>query len=94
MHGSAMPMGMYGMGMGHSMFQPIGTNFSPITDMGKGKGKLQDADFEAAFAQFASMNPQSETGRITEVDATTEDLEAALEQTKLDDGEEITDFKT
>ena len=68
-----MSMGMNGMGM----FQPahFGT-----TDQGKEKGKLKQADFEAAFAAF---DQQPECPRIVEVDDGVTGVEEAMKNATL-----------
>jgi peroxin-5 len=80
-------MGMYGMNMGSPMFQQ---GQIPMN----GKGKSREADFEAAFALIAdSHTTQSETARIVEVQDGETGLEEALNQTKLTEGKDSTDFK-
>ena len=68
-----MSMGMNGMGM----FQPahFGT-----TDQGKEKGKLKQADLEAAFAAF---DQQPESPRIVEVDDGVTGVEEAMKNATL-----------
>jgi peroxin-5 len=82
-------MGMYGRNMNPSMYGSYG--ISP--DQSKGKGKLKEADFEAAFAQAeTSFAPvQRETGKIVEVDDSIADVGEASQNltvggdTKVDD---------
>lgn len=66
-------------------------------DQGKGKGKLKEADFEAAFAQVsASFGPQSATtSRIEEVKDDVSNVEELMKNTTLDEAktENQTDFK-
>lgn len=85
---------MYGMGAGQGIL-----HMAPgFLAEGKGKGKMKDADFEAAFAQVAeSFGPtERETARIVEVDDTTSQLEEAMQKAALDDkvgaDEASTDF--
>ncbi|KII92734.1 hypothetical protein PLICRDRAFT_103768 [Plicaturopsis crispa FD-325 SS-3] len=92
MYGSS--MAMYGMGAGQGIL-----HMAPgFLAEGKGKGKMKDADFEAAFAQVAeSFGPtERETARIVEVDDTTSQLEEAMQKAALDDkvgaDEASTDF--
>ena len=68
-----MSMGMNGMGM----FQPA--HFGTI-DQGKGKGKLKQADLEAAFAAF---DQQPESLRIVEVDDGVTGVEEAMKNATL-----------
>ncbi|VDB96489.1 unnamed protein product [Peniophora sp. CBMAI 1063] len=66
-------MGMGGMGMAPQYMQQ--PQFAPVQD--KGKGKLKESDFDAAFAQVtASLQPQQQS-RIEEV--TNELAETSLE---------------
>ncbi|KAG1799722.1 uncharacterized protein HD556DRAFT_1454839 [Suillus plorans] len=88
-------MGLYG-NMGQPFFQ--GFNATPLSaDASKGKGKAREADYEAAFAQYAaSLQNQSEsTSRIVELDDNAAALEQAMENVKLGDTELKTngDFK-
>ncbi|KAG1862864.1 hypothetical protein C8R48DRAFT_708697 [Suillus tomentosus] len=88
-------MGLYG-NMGQPFFQ--GFNATPLSaDASKGKGKAREADYEAAFAQYAaSLQNQSEsTSRIVELDDNAATLEQAMENVKLGDAELKTngDFK-
>ncbi|KAG2119923.1 uncharacterized protein F5147DRAFT_665963 [Suillus discolor] len=89
------PMGLYG-NMGQPFFQ--GFNATPLSaDANKGKGKAREADYEAAFAQYAaSLQNQSESAsRIVELDDNTATLEQAMKNVKLGDTELKTngDFK-
>ncbi|KAG1808340.1 hypothetical protein EV424DRAFT_1574351 [Suillus variegatus] len=88
-------MGLYG-NMGQPFFQ--GFNATPLSaDASKGKGKAREADYEAAFAQYAaSLQNQSESAsRIVELDDNAATLEQAMENVKLGDTELKTngDFK-
>ena len=78
-----MGMGMYGMGMHHQAF-------APMQDTGKGKGRMLDADFEAAFAEFAHSTEKQGSARIEEVKEgdEVEGLTGAMEGTKLDENKE------
>lgn len=61
-------------------------NFSmmqPMQNLGKGKGKMRDEDFEAAFAQYAQ--PETQSAKIEEVKDDLAELENGLSDTKLDD---------
>ena len=89
MYGSAMSTGMYGMGANSNMgmFQPV--NFG-TTDQGKGKGKLKQADFEAAFAAF---DHQQESSRIVEVGDSVSVEEAIKNATLSDQKEGRTQFQ-
>lgn len=89
------PMGLYG-NMGQPFFQ--GFNATPlIADASKGKGKAREADYEAAFAQYAAplQNQQESTSRIVELDDNAAALEQAMQNVKLGDPELKTnaDFK-
>lgn len=80
-------MGMYGMGSMGGMGS-MSSFYSPMQDQGKGKGKSRDADFEAAFAQFAASMPQTEEKSRFEVvgeDVTEADLANGLNSVSLDD---------
>ena len=96
MYGS-MPMGMYGMNLNSNMYQ---ANYGIMPDQGKGKGKLVDAEFEAAFVQAtASFSAATaETSRIAEVGDSATDVEQALENltlggdTKVDDNGRFEEF--
>ncbi|THH09396.1 hypothetical protein EW145_g2051 [Phellinidium pouzarii] len=70
----SMGIGMYG-----SAFpQP----YAPMQDNGKGKGKLRDDAFEAAFAQYAlEAQPRASSARIEEVQSA--EIESALENTTI-----------
>ena len=59
---------------------------SPSVVQGKGKGKLQEADFEAAFAQVTAAfeKPQGEVAHIEEVNDM-DKVEAAMSQVNLAD---------
>lgn len=94
--------GMYGTSMGlyGNMGQPVFQGFNAIplsADASKGKGKAREADYEAAFAQYAaSLQNQSEsTSRIVELDDNAVTLEQAMENVNLGDTELKTngDFK-
>ncbi|KAF5393344.1 hypothetical protein D9757_000793 [Collybiopsis confluens] len=90
MHASYMPHpGMFMAG------PPLMQNFSAsIADLGKGKGKAREADFEAAFAQVAASFPQeSGTSRIIEVEHGVTDIDEALKSTRLQDSTAGTDFR-
>ncbi|KAG2037423.1 hypothetical protein BDR03DRAFT_919923 [Suillus americanus] len=79
------PMGLYG-SMGQPFFQ--GFNATPLSaDANKGKGKAREADYEAAFAQYAAplQNQQESTSRIVELDDNAATLEQAMENVKLGD---------
>jgi hypothetical protein len=82
---SSMPMGMYGMNMGPSMFQSVNANHHVSSDQATSKGKSRESDFEAAFAQVAASLPpvQSESLRIVEVDDSVTDIEEALKNANL-----------
>ncbi|KAG2150967.1 hypothetical protein DEU56DRAFT_779407 [Suillus clintonianus] len=85
MYGS--PMGLYG-NMGQPFFQ--GFNVTPLSaDASKGKGKAREADYEAAFAQYAAslQNQQESTSRIVELDDNAATLEQAMANVKLGDSE-------
>jgi peroxin-5 len=88
-------MGLYG-NVGQPFFQ--GFNATPLSaDASKGKGKAREADYEAAFAQYAAslQNQQESTSRIVELDDNAATLEQAMENIKLADSELKTnaDFK-
>lgn len=96
----SMPMGMYDNA-------GLGQQFNPIQDIpvGKGKGRLREEDFEAAFAEVAASmttNSVAETARIVEVPVSATDmLEAAMHNVSVDDTEKLdssvrygTDFQT
>lgn len=88
-------MGLYG-NMGQPFFQ--GFNATPLSaDASKGKGKAREADYEAAFAQYAaSLQDQKEsTSRIVELDDNAATLEQAMENVKIGDSDLKTnaDFK-
>ncbi|KAG2153738.1 uncharacterized protein EDB93DRAFT_1134514 [Suillus bovinus] len=88
------PMGFYGNGG-----QPFFQGFNPTSlsaDASKGKGKAREADYEAAFLQYAaSLQNQESTSRIVELDDNTASLEQAMENVKLEDSKPKTngDFK-
>jgi peroxin-5 len=71
-------------GMGAAAMPNYTMGNIPLAAQGKGKGKLRDSDFEAAFAQFDA--PAQETSRIEEV---TEQLETST----LEDSSDTTTFK-
>jgi peroxin-5 len=80
-------MSLYG-NVGQPFFQ--GFNAAPLSvDASKGKGKAREADYEAAFAQYAAtlQNQQESTSRIVELDDNTATLEQAMENVKLGDSE-------
>ena len=82
--GTPMPMGMYGMNMNSNMYQG---NYSILPEQGKRKGKLKEADFEAAFAQAAasfSPVPADESPAIMEVDDNVTDVEQTSKSTTLE----------
>lgn len=91
-----MSPGMYG-NIGPGVSSMYGNSLSPfrsleqpvVEQQGKGKGKMREEDFEAAFAQFtASMdNASLQSARVEELD----DLGEKLAESSLDDG--VTDFK-
>lgn len=89
-------MGLYnqsmsygGMGM-NSMFHPS-AGYMPTVDQGKGKSR--EVDFEAAFAQAATMfTTETSSARIVEVDNSVADLEEAVAKTTLQT-EPTTEFK-
>ena len=66
-------MGMGGMGMAQQYMQQ--PQFASAQD--KGKGKLKESDFDAAFAQVAASLQSQQQSRIEEV--TSELAEASLE---------------
>lgn len=67
---------------------------APIADLGKGKGKIREADFEAAFAQAATYLPQeSASSQIVEVDDEVTEIDKALKSTTLEDPATNSDFK-
>jgi peroxin-5 len=74
-----MGMGMYGAGMHHQAF-------TPTQDTGKGKGKMLDADFEAAFAEFARSAEKQGSARIEEISESdeVEGLSSAMEGATLE----------
>lgn len=93
------PMGMYDIGIGPQF------NSMPEVAVGKGKGRLREEDFEAAFAEVtASMANSSvtETARIAEISGDAANmLEAAMHNVSADDIETLdssvkygTDFQT
>lgn len=98
---SYMPQaGMYGNYMPRTnMFMggpPLMQSYTPpIADLGKGKGKSREADFEAAFAQAAAFLPQeSATSQIVEVDDGVSEIDEAFKSTSLQDSAATSsDFK-
>ena len=68
------------MGMSHNF-----NSMQPMQSIGKGKGKMRDEDFEAAFAQYAL--PETQSAKIEEVKDDVTGLEKELSETKLDDKE-------
>ncbi|KAF9452729.1 TPR-like protein [Macrolepiota fuliginosa MF-IS2] len=88
MYGSSMPM--YGMSGG--MFHGMNATHT-MADQGKGKGKSREADFEAAFAQIAA-SLQEQSSRIEEVKDGVDDINEAMEKTKLhENSTSETDFQ-
>ena len=85
LYGSSMPLGMYGTNSNSSMYQ---SHYGILSDQDKGKGKLKEADFEAAFAQAAaSLAPTpAETSRIVEIDDGVADMAKTLQNTTLGGG--------
>lgn len=77
-----MSMGMYGMGMSQNF-----NTMQPMQNIGKGKGKMRDEDFEAAFAQYAQ--PETQSAKIEELKDDVTQLENKLSETKLDDKEPL-----
>ncbi|KIY74324.1 TPR-like protein [Cylindrobasidium torrendii FP15055 ss-10] len=77
---SQQPMYGSGMGMGMNMYQSASNGYMPAVEQDKGKGKIREADFEAAFAQAATMAEQS-SARIEEV---TESMASATISSKPD----------
>lgn len=72
----------YGMGM-NTMYRPAASGYMPSVAEDKGKGKSREADFEAAFAQYATQS----SSRIVEVDdngSTVDDLTDSLTATTLE----------
>ncbi|KAK1235744.1 Peroxisomal membrane signal receptor PTS1 [Marasmius sp. AFHP31] len=69
---------------GPPMMQSYNSEFS----MDKGKGKIREADFAAAFDQYAaSLTPiEKEKPRIVDLTDDVGGIEEALKDTKLDDG--------
>lgn len=95
MHGSAIPVGMYG---GNNLPHfGLNTNFNVAE--GKGKGKGREADFEAAFAQVAASftHAQTEASGFVEVEDEITDIEKALKNASLNasesDAEQGADFQ-
>lgn len=84
LYGNAMPMSMYGMSMNSNMGMFQQGNIGD-TEQGKGKGKLKQADFEAAFAAF---DQQPETSGIVEVDDSVTNIEEAMKNATLGDQKE------
>jgi peroxin-5 len=83
-------MGMYGTNTNSSMYQG---NYGILSNQDKGKGKLKEADFEAAFAQAAaSLAPaQAETSRIVEVDDGVVKKSKTLQNTTLGGNVDVDD---
>jgi peroxin-5 len=79
LYGNPMSMGMYSRSMEQN---PFSANLS--LDQGKGKGK--QADFEAAFAEYASpvAETHAETSRIEEVDDDIQNIAESLKNTSLE----------
>ncbi|KAJ4483185.1 hypothetical protein J3R30DRAFT_1742688 [Lentinula aciculospora] len=98
---SYMPVGMYGDYMPRNNLFAMGgpplmqTHTPLIADLGKGKGKSREADFEAAFAQIAASFPSQETtaSRIVEVDDGVTDIGDGLKSTTLQDHTTEPDFR-
>jgi peroxin-5 len=92
MYGTSMPIGMYGMNMHSNMYQG-NYGFSSEQRQEKGKGKLKEADFEAAFAQAAaSFTPaHAETPRIVEIDDNVTNVEDAPADTQAGEHSEFTE---
>ncbi|KAJ3803231.1 hypothetical protein GGU11DRAFT_834398 [Lentinula aff. detonsa] len=83
---SYMPqVGMYGNYMTSNNLFAMGPSMQsyvpPITDLGKGKGKSREADFEAAFAQAAASLPLQENVKSGIVEVT--DIEETLKSISL-----------
>ncbi|KAG7098807.1 hypothetical protein E1B28_000712 [Marasmius oreades] len=70
--------------------QPMMENYNSHFLLDKGKGKGREADFEAAFDQYAaSLNPiqkVSENSRIVELSDEVNEIQEALKATNLEDG--------
>lgn len=77
---------MYANGMPQTYFRGME---QPVIEQGKGKGKMKEEDFEAAFAQAAAslQSAPLQSAHVEEVG----ELGEALAETSLDDG--VTDFK-
>jgi peroxin-5 len=76
-----MPLGFYGLHMGQRMLS------SPfVSEQGKGKDKVREADFEAAFEQAASLlaPAQTDTSETADTGNTVEELANSLADTKLE----------
>ena len=61
-------------------FQHMPQTWTPPIVSGKGKGRMTDADFEAAFAEAAALTAKS-SARIEEVDQ----LAETLQESSLDE---------
>lgn len=89
-----MPLGMYGMNLTPNMYQ---MNSSVVPEQAKGKGKLGEADFEAAFAQATASLSQTEASNFVEVGDVVAGVEEAMRNTSLEDdtkvGDDHVDFK-
>jgi len=81
-HQPAMSMGMYGMGMSQNL-----SIMQPMENIGKGKGKMRDEEFEAAFAHYAQ--PETQSAKIEELKDDLVELENGLTEAKLDDKEPL-----
>lgn len=73
---------MHGMGMHQH-------SFSPMVSIGKGKGRLLDSDFDAAFAEFSGVE-KAESAKIEEMKEgdVVGDLESAMRSANLEDVKE------
>lgn len=74
-----MQMGMGGLGAITADYT------STLNQASQGKGKAREADFEAAFAQFAA---ETQTSRIEEVSDEVSAMEEALKNVSLKEGDE------
>src|SRR6266550_4123693 len=77
MYGSRAPLGMYNMGWPGT----YAASFN-ATDMGKGKGKSREIDFETAFEQVTASfaSTQLNASRIEAVEETAEEGQSDLNQ--------------
>ena len=89
-----MPMGMYGMNLTPSIYH---MNPGAPPDQAKGKGKLKEADFEAAFAQATASFSQTGTSNFVGVADVVASVEEVMKDTTLEDdtkaGDDHVDFK-